>query len=150
MFVILALDNIRSAYNVGSILRTAEAFGVEEIVFGGITPDLSHPKVKKTSLGAENGLKTSITDDLFAYLSNERKKDVKIVSLEINDKANNINDFKINEPFILVVGNEVSGVAEDILSISKHILKIPMRGKKESLNVSVACGIALYELSKFC
>ncbi len=150
MTVILALDNIRSAYNVGSILRTAEAFGVKEVVFGGITPDLNNSKVKKTSLGAENSLKAEIVDDLAIYLQKEKKGGRKIVSLEINESATDIKDAKVIEPFILVIGNEVSGIARNILSLSDHILKIPMRGKKESLNVSTACGIALYELTKFC
>lgn len=144
--MIIALDNIRSAYNVGSIIRTCETFGIKKIILGGITPNpYENPKVIKTSLGAEKSIEFTAVGNLYDYLCESNKS---IISLETNNKATDLSKFQSKtSDYVLVVGNEVSGVEKDILKISDHILFIPMRGNKESLNVSVATGIACFYLT---
>lgn len=145
--MILILDNIRSALNVGSIIRTCDAFGVSEVYFCGITPDLENPKVKKTSLGAEKSIKAKYSPNAGEIVQTLKDKGFQIVSLELSEKSVNINDFKPLKKFALVVGNEVSGVSDEVLDASDAIIQIPMNGTKESLNVAVSFGIAVYALS---
>lgn len=146
--MIIILDNIRSALNVGSILRTCDAFGIKEVYFCGITPEKDNPKVKKTALGAESAVNDQYFPNTKQAADKLKTKGFQIVSLEISDTAKNISDFKAQEHFALVVGNEVSGVSEEVLKMSDAIVKIPMQGKKESLNVAVSFGIAVYALSR--
>lgn len=144
----LVLDNIRSALNVGSIIRTSEASGVEKIYFCGITPDTSDQKVLKTSLGAEKTLETEYKKTTIEAVNELKEAGFQIVSLEQSQKSEDFRKTKYSYPVCLIVGNEVSGVSDEILKISDKIVEIPMRGKKNSLNVSVATGIALYEILK--
>jgi len=144
----LLLDNIRSAYNVGSIIRSCDAFGVKEIYFSGITPDWDDPKVKKTSLGAERNINGFICTDTILKIKDLKLDGNKIVGLEIHKNAVNLDQYAVSKNTVLVVGNEVSGLSEDVISCCDRLLQIPMSGVKESLNVSVATGIALYELTK--
>jgi 23S rRNA (guanosine2251-2'-O)-methyltransferase len=145
--MIVVLDNLRSAQNVGSIIRTCDALGISEVYLCGITPDIKNPKVLKTSLGAEanilihDGIQTL---DAVKKLSGEGKD---IVALELTDDAVPVSEVKGGDNTVLVVGNEVSGISEDILKLSDQVVMIPMQGIKESLNVSVAFGIAAYELA---
>lgn len=144
----IALDNIRSAQNVGSILRSAESFGADKVFLIGITPDAGSPKVKKTSLGAEKNLHIYYEKDAASLLKKLKRQGVGIVSLEITDRSKDINDFDFKNDSCLFLGNEVSGVSDEILLASDQVLKIPMIGKKESLNVAVSAGIAAYVLQR--
>ncbi len=144
--MIIILDNIRSAHNVGSIIRTADALGIKDIYFCGITPDpLSNNKVIKTSLGAEKNIKIIISKNILEVILDLKDKNMKIIGLEISKNSININKFKENN-IALVVGNEVSGLSEEVINICDLIVNIPMKGIKESLNVSVAFGIAAYTI----
>lgn len=145
--MIIVLDNIRSALNVGSIIRTCDAFGVTNIYICGLTPPETTEKVKKTSLGAEKTISFKhfrTTLEAIQELKNEGKY---VVGLEINEEAKDISKAILqNKDFALVVGNEVSGIAPEVLKKCDLVVKIPMKGVKESLNVSVAFGISLYAL----
>ena len=166
--IYLVLDNIRSAYNVGSIFRTADGAGVSKIYLCGITPtptrldlpagghglfkdsrsNLVEGKIAKTALGAE---KTVIWEHHFQtwrLLEKLKKERVSIVALEQTKKPIDYRKFKPKLPLALVLGNEVWGLSKKNLSYCNKIIEIPMRGKKESLNVSVAAGIVLYEITK--
>lgn len=145
--MIIILDNIRSAYNVGSIIRSAEAFGVKEIFFCGITPDPNNPKVKKTSLGAEKYIKTCCEPDIISVIENLRKTGYKIFGLETDPDSISINKLKKVPPkLVVVLGNEISGISDSVLELCHKVISIPMDGKKESLNVSIAASIALFAL----
>lgn len=146
--MIVILDNLRSALNVGSIIRTCDAFGIKEVYFSGITPGPDNPKVKKTSLGAEKNIKARVVPSTRKLIVLLKKNGMNIYSLEISKEALDIRGFMPVEPFVLIVGNEVSGVSEDLLALSNKVLKIGMQGTKESLNVSVAFGIAAYTLKR--
>ena len=158
--MIVILHNIRSTHNVGSMFRTADAVGIEKIYLCGITPDptdlLGRPRadIIKASLGAEkvipwehlgHSLRPQSTISLIKKL---KREGYTIVSLEQDKKSIPLSSFKkTKQKIALIVGNEVDGVPSSILSHSDTIIEIPMRGTKESLNVSVAFGIAGYYLA---
>lgn len=144
--IIVALDNIRSAENVGSIFRTSDAFNINKIILGGITPSPANKKVLKTSLGAEKYVPFVCITNLLEEILKLKNKGFKIVSLEKTDESTDISTLLELQNICLILGNEVSGVSEEILSESDFVVHIPMHGEKESLNVSVAYGIASYIL----
>lgn len=162
--IVAVLDNIRSLYNVGSIFRTADAFGVEHIYLCGMTgrPDdeLTQSRIHKTALGAEESVSWSYFEETTDAIKQLKKDDYIIVALEQTPQALNILDrdgfsFEVTgglleggavAPLALVVGHEVFGVSASVLKLCDQHLQIPMLGQKESLNVSVAFGIAISHL----
>ena len=153
----LVLHDIRSAYNVGAIFRTADGAGVNKIYLSGYTCTPSENKINinkaekmiaKTALGAEKAVAWEKVDDLLALADKLKKEGIKIISLEETKESIDLKEFKPDFPAALFLGNEIRGVSDDILKISDTTVSIPMRGKKESLNVSVAAGIAIYEILK--
>lgn len=146
--MILVLDNLRSSYNVGSILRTCDALGVEEVYFCGITPGPTDKKVQKTALGAEKNIKPTETSSTYDTVTKLRTDGYQIIGLELSDKAVDLDKIHPSAKCALIVGNEVSGISEEIMELCDSIAQIPMKGIKESLNVSVAFGIAAYALTR--
>ncbi|MBR3248912.1 TrmH family RNA methyltransferase [Candidatus Saccharibacteria bacterium] len=161
----LVLQNIRSCYNVGAILRTAEGFGVDEVVLSGYTPRVHDPDllphlrakldkdIHKTALGAEELVNIYSSGDICKDLRDWRKQGWKIVGLENNirdERLRKLNDVRLagelGEKAVLVLGEEVDGIDYSLYDIIDLFLEIPMQGRKESFNVSVAAGIALYQL----
>ncbi len=151
---ILILDNIRSVENTGSIFRTADCLGVSKIILVGTTPapiDRFGRKRKdfsKVSLGAEEFVKWEQTDNIQSTINNLKKEGYKIIALEQDKKSKKLNNFEANKlgKFVLIVGNEVDGIPRVTLGKCDEILEIEMKGQKESINVSVATGIALFNL----
>ncbi len=148
---ILLLDNIRSSENVGSLFRTADAFGISEIILIGITPTpidrfgRPNAKVAKTALGAEKTItwqSVGTAEEVVLYI---RKQKLPLYVLEQDTKAIPLAKQKA-QAWALVLGNEVNGVSDYLLQQADIIFEIPMQGEKESLNVSVAGGIALHQL----
>lgn len=141
----LIAHNIRSLYNVGSFFRTADAFGVEKIFLTGYTGTPKNPRLGKTALGAEKIVPWEYNKRLKTVLDKLKRKKVSIIALE-NNVAGTIplNKFKPEFPLALLLGEEVSGIKKNHLNSCDKIVEIPMRGKKESLNVAVALGIAAY------
>ncbi|RJQ14324.1 TrmH family RNA methyltransferase [Candidatus Parcubacteria bacterium] len=147
--LIAILNNIRSRENVGSIFRTADATGVLKLFLCGITPRPPHEKISKTALGAENFIEWEYQKQISRVIKNLKDKGFYIIALETKNKAGNIFKTTIKKKNIaLVVGSEVKGISKEIIKKADKILKIPMRGKKESLNVAVAFGVAVYALLK--
>ena len=157
MTTIVVLDNIRSAYNVGSIFRTADAFGITEIYLCGTSPTpidkFNRPRkdIAKVSLGAEKTVPWRYFSSSLRAVNSLKKKGIKILSIEQNENSADISDIQLyqNIDTALVFGNEVDGVSPKILRVSDKIFEIPMRGKKESLNVSVAFGIVLAQTQQY-
>lgn len=145
----LILDNIRSLYNVGSIFRTADAGNVDKIFVCGITGKPTSDKVKKVSLGAEDSVEWEYAKQTFRVIEFLKKQKFQIAALEQSKKSVLYSKFKPKFPIALIVGNEVKGISKNILNRADKIIELPMKGKKESLNVSVAAGIAIYELNKY-
>ena len=166
MKLILVLHNIRSIYNVGAILRTAEGLGVAEVVFSGYTPRYDDQKllphlrakldrqIEKSALGAEKMIKQESVDALPTWLNNKRADGFTVVGLENNLKPEEagrkvlLNDTKQlpDSALVLILGEEVNGIPEEIRKECQYFLEIPMKGRKESFNVSVAAGIAMWGL----
>ncbi len=153
------LYNIRSTYNVGAILRTCDCLGVKEVIFTGYTPfldkGLPHEQSKlkkeihKTALGAEDTLKWQRFDTIQEAVDHYHRQDTKVFALEQGKKSLNIADsHDYPEKVALILGEEVHGIPQEILELCDGLLEIPMCGQKESFNVSVAAGIALWELRK--
>jgi 23S rRNA (guanosine2251-2'-O)-methyltransferase len=147
------LDNIRSALNVGSILRSADGFGYRHVHLCGITPTPENETVTKTSLGAEDSVPWSYHKDAVKLVRGLRKEGWLIVGLEEEERAISIQDegaWKRKEDLgrnvVLMVGNEVTGIDPELLDLCDHILCIPMLGEKKSFNVAVAFGIAAYAM----
>lgn len=138
------LDNIRSGFNVGAILRTSECFGVKMIGLGGITPGIDDTSVSKTSLGAENNIEIHGSNQTLELVHIFKNKGYQIWALEITPEAENLFDLVIPPVKIaLVVGNERCGIDPQILKAADRIILIPMAGVKRSLNVEVSLGVAL-------
>lgn len=163
MKLILVLDNIRSTYNVGAILRTAEGFGVDKIILSGYTPRINDERVlphlreklnreiHKTALGAEEMLDIYSSGDIINELLTLKEQGYQIVGLENNidsDKLIKLNDpilkGRLSDNVVLILGEEVHGIDYSLHDIIDVFLEIPMYGKKESFNVSVAAGISIY------
>lgn len=159
--IVLIAHNIRSTYNVGSIFRTAEGFGVSKIILSGYTPyprlqndpRLPHiaekltNQIHKTALDAETIVPFEYHESLDAWLyANKAGEDIPILALEQAPNSTSLREAKPPHKFALLLGEEVHGIEPHYLSYCKEILEIPMHGKKESFNVSVATGIALYQL----
>jgi len=148
--IYLVLDNIRSRENVGSIFRTADGAGVSKILLCGITSAPPHGRISKTALGAEMYVPWEYRRNTRQLLTELKTKGIKIIALEQTAKSKNIFTFKLpnSKALALIVGNEVNGISPKILKYCDKVLYIPMSGRKESLNVSVAAGVALYQLIK--
>jgi 23S rRNA (guanosine2251-2'-O)-methyltransferase len=157
METILILHNIRSVYNVGSIFRTADAAGVTKIILTGYTPTpldrFKRPRLdlQKVALGAEQTVAWEYSKNPFAAIFKLKQEGVAIVAIEQDPRSTSIFSYakhKSKVPVALVLGNEVRGLSKALLNKCDAIVEIPMRGKKESLNVSVAAGIVLFTITR--
>ncbi|MEK7643112.1 MAG: TrmH family RNA methyltransferase [Patescibacteria group bacterium] len=152
MHIVAIIHNVRSLHNVGSILRTSDAVGISRVYMTGYTPSpldemgRVRKEVAKTALGAERTVVWKKEKSLSRLTNALQKEGYSIVGLEYTDGAENIQKVKITKPIALIVGNEVRGISRALLKRCDRIVFIPMRGSKESLNVSVAFGVAAYEL----
>lgn len=164
--VYLIVDRVRSLHNVGSFFRTADAFGVAKIFLCGYTGTPPRKEISKVALGAEKTIPWEKRGQTWKVVEELQKKGVQVVALEINASDGSrrslagatksgrrlkpaatslrINQWYPKFPLALVVGNEVNGVSPGVLKRVDAVVEIPMQGRKESLNVSVATGVALY------
>lgn len=151
--IFVLLHNIRSLLNVGSVFRTAESLGAARIYLSGYTGTPEHPRLAKTALGAESFMEWKYVKSpkrIIDQLKKEHPK-LEVIGLENNlkhGKPVSLVKFRSRFPILLVLGEEVSGISKNLLPLCDKFVEIPMSGKKESLNVAVAFGIAMFELSK--
>ena len=145
----VVVDNIRSLENVGSILRTSDALGVDKVFLCGISGKPPAEKIAKTALGAEKTVAWEYHKQTGRLIKKLKEQGVFIVALEQTKQSISLGKFKANFPLALIIGHEVKGVSPSALKLSDAIVEIPMLGQKESLNVAVAFGIAAYEINKF-
>lgn len=142
----LVAANIRSAYNVGALLRTADSLGVTKVWMAGYTPPGDHLSVTKTALGAEKTVAWEHVPDVIGCLERLRAQGVRIVGLELTEGAADLRTHRPTFPMALVLGNEVEGLSALQLKACDETVMIPQKGSKESLNVMVAAGIAAWVL----
>lgn len=152
MKIHIVLDNIRSAFNVGSIFRSADGAGyVEKIYLCGITADIDNPKLEKTALGATEMVASEHYDTTKEALEEIRGMGIPIYSVELTEDAKNFQKVDYPKEFALVFGHEKNGIDKKILNeYSDEKIMIPMRGKKESLNVANCATAVLYEITRNC
>ena len=147
--VTVLLHNIRSMYNVGSIFRTADAAGIAKVVLTGYTATPPRKEIDKTALGAQESVAWEYCSHPKEILEKMKNQGVTICGLEITENSMHYTGIcKHDFPLCLILGNEVEGIDSDVLQYCDHVLEIPQFGTKHSLNVSVAAGIALFEMVK--
>lgn len=140
------LHRVRSAHNVGAMLRTADAAGLAHVYLTGFTPTPDHPSVHKTALGAEDWVPWTHAPDALACIARLKAEGWTVVALEQTADPRPLDALGLDAfPLCFVVGNEVEGVAPDVLAACDAAVEIPQFGQKHSLNVSVAFGIAAYD-----
>jgi tRNA G18 (ribose-2'-O)-methylase SpoU len=146
---VLVLPDIRSAHNVGAMFRTADGAGVDKIYLCGYTARPPHTQLDKVSLGAEKWMPWEYAKQTWRLLGELRERGYNIVALEQTKTSVDIAKWKPKFPIALVVGNEKTGVTKSLLKYCDASVELPMRGRKRSLNVSVAAGVAMYYVGRF-
>jgi len=146
--LVVVLDNIRSAHNVGSAFRTADAFGIDRVFPCGISAVPPSAEIRKSALGAEESVPWTHYDDTMEAVAALREQGYTVVAVEQTVHSVKLGSFR-REPgrkYALVFGNEVSGVRQDVVDAADLSLEIPQYGTKHSLNVSVSVGVVLWEM----
>ena len=146
--IIIILDNIRSLNNIGSVFRISDAFLIEKIYLCGITAKPPHKDIHKTALGSTETVAWEYIENTLDLVKNLQAQGVQVASIEQAENATMLNDFKpeLNKKYALIFGNEVKGVQQDVVSTSDMVLEIPQFGTKHSLNISVSCGVVVWDV----
>lgn len=146
--IIIVLDNIRSLNNIGSVFRTSDAFLVEKIYLCGITAKPPHKDIHKTALGSTDTVDWEYVENTMDLIERLKAENIKICAIEQAKNATMLNDFKVetNTKYVLVFGNEVKGVAQNVVTASDVIIEIPQFGTKHSLNISVSAGVVIWDV----
>lgn len=147
--LVIILENIRSAFNAGSIIRSCECFGAGKLVLAGITPGIDNPKVLKTAKGTEKYVTIERTRELADTISGLKSRGYIIAGAETGKGSISITDFIMPEKTAFVFGNEEIGITSDTLKLCDYIVSIKMSGMKNSLNVASAAAVFMYEYSRF-
>lgn len=147
---VVVLDNIRSAHNVGSVFRSADSFKIDKVYLCGICAVPPSPEIHKSALGAEFSVEWEHSDSTLDVIQRLKAEGYTIVSVEQTRNSVKLDEFRPdpNAKYALIFGNEVDGVAQDVVDASDFSLEIPQYGTKHSLNVSVSAGIVLWEVCR--
>jgi tRNA G18 (ribose-2'-O)-methylase SpoU len=152
--IVVVLDNVRSAYNVGSIFRTADAFPVEAIYLCGITGYPPHKEILKTALGATETVKWKYYKSTLEAIHELKISGYKIYAVEQAEGSISLNEISNLKPqisnLVLIFGHEVNGVQQDIMNVCDGCIEIPQGGTKHSLNIAVSAGVVLWEFFRKC
>lgn len=146
--LIIIADNVRSMHNVGSIFRTSDAFLVEKIYLCGITPTPPHREIQKTALGATESVDWQYAENTLDVINQLKKEGWTILALEQTTNSVMLDELKLEkgEKIAIVLGNEVEGVNQEVINLCNKAVEIPQFGTKHSFNVSVSCGIMLWQV----
>ena len=146
--LLIILDNIRSLNNIGSVFRTSDAFLIEKIYLCGITATPPHKDIHKTALGSTETVDWEYVENTLELVNRLKTNGVKVCSIEQAENATMLNDFTPQQQttYALVFGNEVKGVAQDVVSASDLVIEIPQYGTKHSLNISVSVGVVVWDI----
>ncbi len=152
--IYIALEDLRSLYNIGAIFRTCSFFGFYNVILVGYSgktanehgEPILHPNILKTSLGAEKDLNIQFIPDSTGLLSYAQKNNLQIVAVEQTERSEPLHEWKPEDNAIIVFGNEVTGVSEELLDKSNKIVEVYRAGKHNSLNVTTVCGVVLYQI----
>lgn len=148
--ITVVCENIRSLYNVGSIFRTSDGAGIEKLYLCGYTGYPPRPEIEKTSLGSVRSVPWEYVPNQFEAVRLLKKGGYHIIALEHTSRSVSYDEASYTFPLCLVIGNEITGITDELLNLCDMAVDIPMHGLKQSLNVSVAYGIAVYHISRVC
>ena len=146
--IIMVLDNVRSALNVGSVFRSSDAFRVEKIILCGITAQPPHKEVLKTALGATESVQWEYFEDTKEAVKHLKSEKVKVYAIEQASNSIDLREFIPSDRTAVIFGHEMDGVAQDVIDLCDGCIEIHQEGTKHSLNVSVCAGIVCWELHK--
>ena len=147
--IVVVLDNVRSALNVGSSFRTSDAFRVEKIYLCGITATPPNKEIRKSALGATESVEWEKVEDTESVIKKLKSDGYHICAIEQTEKSTMLNDFILPEkPIAVVFGHEVNGVQQSVIDLCNQCIEIPQIGTKHSLNISVSVGIVIWDLYK--
>ena len=146
--LIIILDNIRSLNNIGSVFRTSDAFLIEKIYLCGITAQPPHKDIHKTALGATDSVEWEYNKNTIDLINRLRSEGVKVASIEQAEGSISLENYQTHPKttYAIVFGNEVKGVSQEVVSVSDAVIEIPQYGTKHSLNISVSCGVVVWDL----
>lgn len=146
--VVIILDNIRSLNNIGSVFRTADAFLIEKIYLCGITATPPHKDIRKTALGATESVTWEHKGSTLEIVNRLKAEGYRIVAIEQAQSAVMLNDFKVvsSVKYVLIFGNEVKGVSQEVVDACDKVIEIPQSGTKHSLNISVSVGVVIWDI----
>lgn len=146
--IIVILDNIRSSNNVGSVFRSSDAFLIEKIYLCGITATPPNKDIQRTALGSTDSVQWEYAKDTISIVKKLQQQGVYVASIEQAEDAILLNNFTppVGKKLAIIMGNEVKGVQQEVVSESNSCIEIPQYGTKHSLNISVTCGIVLWDL----
>ena len=146
--VIVILDNIRSAHNVGSVFRTCDAFLIDKIILCGITAIPPNKEIRKTALGSSESVDWRYYKNTEEIIMRLKKKDYQIIAVEQANKSIKLESFRPEneKKYAIIFGNEIKGISQKIIDNSDTVIEIPQFGTKHSLNVSVSAGIVIWDI----
>ena len=146
--IIVVLDNIRSLNNVGAVFRTSDAFLIEKIYLCGITATPPHREIHKTALGATESVDWEYKENTLALVNELKLQGVVVAAIEQAENSVMLDEFSLDatKKIAIVLGNEVKGVQQEVVSTADYCVEIPQKGTKHSLNISVSCGVVLWDL----
>ena len=146
--IIVVLDNIRSLNNVGAVFRTSDAFLIEKIYLCGITATPPHREIHKTALGATESVDWEYKENTLALVNELKLQGVVVAAIEQAENSVMLDEFSLDatKKIAIVLGNEVKGVQQEVVSAADYCVEIPQKGTKHSLNISVSCGVVLWDL----
>ena len=146
--VIVILDNIRSAHNVGSVFRTCDAFLIDKIILCGITAIPPNKEIRKTALGSSESVDWRDYKNTEEVIMKLKKEDYQIIAVEQANKSIKLESFKPEneKKYAIIFGNEIKGISQKIIDYSDSVIEIPQFGTKHSLNVSVSAGIVIWDI----
>jgi len=147
--IIVVLDNVRSAMNVGSVFRTSDAFIIEKIYLCGITATPPNKEILKTALGAQKTVEWEHYAKTASLVKDLKQTGNYIIGVEQTENATVLNDFELpKNKIVLIFGNEVFGINQDVIDLCDECIEIPQYGTKHSLNISISAGIVMWEIWK--
>ncbi|RLD19575.1 MAG: TrmH family RNA methyltransferase [Bacteroidetes bacterium] len=147
--IVVVLDNIRSAHNVGSVFRTADGFAIEKIVLTGITAQPPHREIHKTAIGATESMPWEYVENVVDAVKDLERGGYRILIAEQTDSSIPLDEISVaaDDKIAIVLGNEVNGVSDEVIALFETSVEIPQFGTKHSFNVAVSTGILLWEIS---
>ncbi|MEL6867803.1 MAG: RNA methyltransferase [Bacteroidota bacterium] len=145
--IVLVLDNVRSALNVGSAFRTADAFALERIILCGITAQPPHREILKTAIGATESVDWTYSETTLAAIQSLKQDGYRVIAVEQAEGSTALQDLSLiaDERLALIFGNEVKGVSDEVMKLMEECLEVPQWGTKHSLNISVCIGLVVWE-----